>query len=97
MKLFVCWGTWTTPTHPCGAANEALRDAGHEPDVARAYGGRILPDTPFNQTSGRRHVKEQTGSSDVPALELDDGTMVQGSREIIEWAKAHPAGAPATR
>ena len=90
MKLYVCWGTWTTPPHPCGAALEALKEAGHEPEVARAYGWKILPDMPFNQTPGRRHVKERTGSSDVPALELDDGQLVQGSREIIRWAREHP-------
>ena len=94
MKLYICWGTWTTPPHHCGRAYEALRDAGHDPELSKAYGWRILPDKPFNQTSGRRYVKARTGSSDVPALELDDGTMIQGTSEIVAWAGANPAGAP---
>jgi hypothetical protein len=94
VKRYVCWGTWTTPPHPCGAAHEALVEAGHDHEVVRGYGWKILPDMPFNQTPARKHVKDRTGSSSVPALELDDGTIVQGSREIVEWAKAHPASTP---
>jgi hypothetical protein len=92
MRLYVCWGTWTSPAHPCGDALEALRDAGHEPEVKRAFGWRLLPDFPFNQTPGRRHVKGLTGSSEVPLLELDDGAVIKGSRRIADWARAHPAG-----
>ena len=93
MRLYVCWGTFPMGphTHPCEAAHTALRDAGHRPDVVRAYGWKILPDTPFNKTAGRRRARELTGSSEVPVLELDDGTAVGGSREIIAWAKANPA------
>ena len=46
---------------------------------------------------GRREVKQLTGSYWVPALVTDDGTVIHGSREIIDWAVANPAtGAPAT-
>jgi hypothetical protein len=31
----------------------------------------------------------------VPVLVTDDGTVVQGSEKIAEWAKANPAGAAA--
>jgi hypothetical protein len=97
MKLYVCYGTFPTPRpggHPCATALEALRTAGHEPEVVRSYGLGFLPDMPFNQTGGRKRVKELTGESMVPALELDDGTAVGGS--IVAWARAHPAGAAAT-
>jgi hypothetical protein len=65
-------------------------DAGYKPEVVKSYGWAVLPDI-FNRTSGRKQVKELTGSHMVPALVNDDGTVVQGSREIAAWAKAHPA------
>jgi hypothetical protein len=95
MKLYVCYGTWKPAPrpggHPCGRAYHSLKDAGHDPDVVRAYGLGVLPDA-FNQTSGRKEVKRLTGNSWVPALVLDDGTTVQGSDKIVEWAEANPAG-----
>jgi Glutathione S-transferase, N-terminal domain len=94
MELFVCWGTFTrTPRpggHPCGNAYHALTDAGHDPEVTRAYGLGPLPGF-LNRTPGRREVKKLTGNSWVPTLLLDDGTVVDGSHEIIEWANANPA------
>jgi Glutathione S-transferase, N-terminal domain len=94
MKLYVCWGTFPTPRpggHPCANAYQALRDAGHDPEVVKSYGLVVLPDTPFNQTAGRKRAKELTGSSMVPFLELDDGTAIAGSKEIAAWAAEHPA------
>jgi len=94
MKLYVCYGTWKwgplPRAHPCGAAFHALKEAGYEPEVKRAYGLGILPDA-FNATPGRRAVKRLTGSHWVPALVQDDGQVIQGSREIVEWARANPA------
>ena len=86
----MCYGTWTATGHPCGAAYEALRDAGHDPTVVRALGLGVLPDFPFNLTPGRRHVKQRTGNSMVPMLELDDGEVVDGSSAIVAWAQANP-------
>ncbi len=98
MKLYVCYGTWKPAPrpggHPCGRAYHALKDAGYDPKVVRAYGLGMLPDA-FNQTSGRREVKRLTGNSWVPALVLDDGATVQGSDKIVEWAEENPAGQPA--
>ena len=51
----------------------------------------MLPDTPFNMTPGRKRAKELTGKSMVPVLELDDGTVISGSKEIVAWARANPA------
>jgi hypothetical protein len=94
MKLYVCYGTFKTAPrpggHPCGNAYHALRDAGHDPEVIRSYGLGLLPEI-FNNTRGRREVKELTGNSWVPVLVTDDGQTIQGSREIMDWAKAHPA------
>jgi hypothetical protein len=98
MKLYVCYGTFPTPLlpggHPCRAAYVALRRAGYEPQVVRSFGAAMLPDIPFNLTPGRLHVKRATGTSEVPMLETDDGHVVQGSRQIVDWALKHPA--PAT-
>ncbi len=94
MKLYVCYGTWTAGRplhkHPCGEAHEALVQAGHAPRVIRAYGLGPLPGL-INDRTPRREVKELTGNYWVPALVTDDGEVVQGSREIIAWAAAHPA------
>ena len=93
MKLYICWGTFPTIRpggHPCANAYHALRDAGYEPEVVRSYGLGVLPGV-FNMTSGRREVEELTGNRMVPTLVLDDGAVVDGSREIVEWAAANPA------
>jgi hypothetical protein len=100
VKLYVCYGTFTaTPRpggHPCGNAYRALREAGHQPEVVRSYGLGWLPDA-MNRTAGRRRVKQLTGNHWVPVLELDDGSAIDGSQAIIEWAASHPAEtAPAT-
>jgi hypothetical protein len=95
MKLYVCYGTWKPAPrpggHPCGRAFQALKDAGYDPQVVRAYGLGMLPEA-FNQTSGRKEVKRLTGNSWVPALVLDDGATVQGSDKIVAWAEENPAG-----
>jgi hypothetical protein len=99
MKLYVCWGTFTAAPrpggHPCGRAYHALKDAGHDPEVVKAYGWAVLPKA-LNNTRGRREVEELTGNIWVPALVTDDGSVVQGSQEIVDWAQANPAAATAT-
>jgi hypothetical protein len=90
MKVYVCWGEWVNGPrkHPCGLAVEALREAGYEPEVVKTYGFGPLPEF---LTPHRKPVRELTGQNWVPALELDDGSGIAGSKEIIAWAKAHPA------
>jgi hypothetical protein len=86
VQLYVCWGTFSRDgRHPCGNAHEALTDAGHEPKVVRTH-GCFRTDPLF---SGRREVKQLTGNYKVPTLVLDDGTLVDGSANIIAWAKAN--------
>lgn len=97
MKLYVCYGTFSSPRpggHPCGNAYHALKDAGHEPELVKSYGLGLLPDF-LNQTKGRKAVNEMTGNNWVPVLVTDDGEVVQDSKKIVAWAEAHPAGAPA--
>ena len=98
MKLIICWGTFPSPKpggHPCKNAYEALREAGHDPEVEKAYGLTLLPDAIANRTSARREAKRRTGSSTVPVLILDDDTTIADSKDIIAWAKANPTGARA--
>ena len=95
MKLYICWGTFTTAPrpggHPCGNAYRALKDAGHDPEVVKSYGFAVLPDF-MNATSGRREVKKLTGKTWVPVLVTDEGEVISDSKHIIAWAKKHPAG-----
>ena len=68
MKLYICWGTFGSPRpggHPCKNAHDALKEAGHNPEVIKSYGLGILPDF-MNQTSGRKEVKKLTGNTWVP-------------------------------
>lgn len=93
MKLYVCYGTFKTPRpggHPCANAHEALRAAGHDPEIVRSYGWGVLPEA-LNRSEGRREVKRLTGNNWVPALVTDDGEVIDGSKEIVAWAEAHPA------
>jgi Glutathione S-transferase, N-terminal domain len=93
VKLYVCWGTFPTLRpggHPCANAHNALREAGHDPEVIRSYGLAILPGI-FNATPGRREAKRLTGKYTVPVLVTDDGEVVADSKNIVTWAKNHPA------
>src|SRR3712207_5144707 len=98
MKLYVCWGTfpvpwprrggsWRPAGHACKVAHDALREAGHAPEVVRVYGFGQLPDV----TSGRREVRRLTGESWVPVLVLDDGEVIRESKKIAAWAQGNPA------
>ena len=94
MKLYVCYGTFKPAPrpggHPCGNAYQALRDAGHDPQVVKTYGWGALPEV-FNRTPGRQEVKRLTGNVWVPVVVTGDGEAIQGSQKIMDWAKAHPA------
>ena len=95
MKLYVCYGTFSTPRpggHPCGNAYKALKDAGHDPEVIKSYGLAGLPSF-VNSTRGRKEVKELTGKYTVPVLVTDSGEVVNESSVIEEWARNNPAGA----
>src|SRR5579875_4042860 len=95
MKLYICYGLFRSPRlggHPCRNAHEALRQAGYAPEIVKSYGGGVLPSF-LNVTRGRREVRALTGNDWVPLLVKDDGSWIQGSQEIAEWARANPAEA----
>lgn len=102
MKLYVCWGTFPVPwprkgaswrpgAHPCKRAFDALKNAGHSPNVVKVYGLASLPDI----TRGRKEVKPLTRESFVPVLVLDEGTVIKDSKRIVAWAQANPTGGAA--
>jgi glutathione S-transferase len=62
--------------------------------VIKSYGLALLPDF-MNRSEGRREAKRLTGKSMVPVLVTDDGEVVHDSKQIIAWAKEHPAAAAA--
>lgn len=74
--------------HPCGVAAQALDRAGHTYAVKTVGGFKNIP---FSRTGKRGEIVELTGQQDVPVLILDDGSTVNGSAEIVTWAKSHPA------
>jgi len=95
MLLYTCaarrFGA-TTPVikHPCGVAAKALDDAGHAYTL-EVVGG--FKNVPFSRHGKREKIIELTGQEDVPVLVLDDQTVVTGTKAIVAWAAAHPAGA----
>lgn len=97
MKLYVCWGTFRTfgPGHPCRNALDALRSAGHHPEVIRSYGWGLLP-AAVNRSAGRSLARATTGKSWVPLLLTDTGKTIAGSEPIITWAACHPADTTAS-
>jgi hypothetical protein len=90
MKLYICWGTFPSPRpggHPCRNAYQALKEQGHDPELVKSYSSGALPAV----TSGRKQVQELTGQKWVPVLVLDDGEVIQDSKNIVSWAKQNPA------
>ena len=94
MKLYICYGTFRKAPrpggHPCGNAYQALRDAGHDPELVKSYGFNVLPSF-MNFSRGRKEVRELTGKDTVPVLVTDDAEVITESRVIADWARAHPA------
>ncbi len=92
MKLYVCWGTFPTLRpggHPCANAYNALREAGHDPEVVKVHGLGIGPIK--LSTEGRREVEALSGSPVVPLLVTDSGEAIRESKRIVAWAESNPA------
>jgi len=81
--LFVCHGDDGGPKfHPCRRAQEALRAAGIEYDrVIAAHGSPI----PFLRKGSREELLNRTGTTKLPTLQLQNGTVISGSRAILAW------------
>jgi glutathione S-transferase len=81
--LFVCHGDDGGPRmHPCRRVQEALRTADIEYEkVVSAHGSPI----PFLRKGSREELHEATGATKLPALKLQDGTVLTHSRPIFSW------------
>jgi hypothetical protein len=94
MKLYICWGTFQTIRpggHPCHNAYQALRMAGHDPEVVKVHGLGIGPRFMHLTTRGRKEVEELSGQRAVPVLITDQDEVISDSHRIIDWAEANPA------
>ncbi len=58
--------------------------------MQKTYGWGLLGDA-LNPT--RKPVRELTGSNWVPVLVTDEDEVIQGTQQIVDWAKANPATA----
>jgi glutathione S-transferase len=72
------------PVHPCRRAHEALREAGHEYQTEVADRNHPFG---FFTTGKRPELKRVSGQEKLPVLQLPDGKTVNGSREIVRWAR----------
>ena len=72
------------PVHPCARAHAALRDAGHQYRTEVADRNHPFG---FFTTGKRPEIKRISGQEKLPVLQLPDGSTVNGSRDIIRWAK----------
>ena len=81
--------------HPCGRAAKALDDAGHGYEIKTVKGGSLRPWTWPSRARDRAEVEQLSGQRAVPILVLDGGEVVTGTGEIVNWARANPAAAPA--
>jgi glutathione S-transferase len=85
--LYVCHGDDGGPRmHPCRRVQEAMRAAGIDYEkVVAAHGSPI----PFLRKGSREQLREATGATKLPALELADGTVLTHSRAILGWVEEH--------
>lgn len=89
MTLLVCHiDDGGPPPHACKRAQRALRAAGH--DFDKVVAGRGIPFALF--TTGRRpQLKALSGQEKLPVLCLPGGETINGSANIITWARDHRA------
>ncbi len=91
--LFVCHGDEGGPRiHPCRRVQEALETAGIP--YEKVIGGHGSP-IPFLRKGSREELREQTGSTKLPALKTADGEVVIGSKAILAWISEQQAAGSA--
>ncbi len=93
MKLYVCFTASGPDFHFCARAYRALTEAGYNPEIEKVGGIGFLP-KPFRNTKGRKEVQELTGNHHVPTLVLDNGSVVDDTQNIVNWANEHPLTKP---
>jgi glutathione S-transferase len=81
--LYVCHGDdGGARLHPCRRVQEEMRAAGIEYDkVIAAHGSPI----PFLRRGSREDLREATGDTKLPVLQLPDGRVITHSRAILAW------------
>jgi glutathione S-transferase len=89
LTLYVCHiDDGGPPPHACRRAQRALRASGHEFDKVVYARGHLFG----LFTKGRRpELKAMSGQEQLPVLELHSGEFVNGSANIIAWAKQNAA------
>ena len=94
LTLYVCHIDEGGPKpHACRRAQNALRAEGH--DFEKVIFAKGIPFGLF--TTGRRpELKAMSGQEKLPVMKLPDGSFVNGSANIIAWARSNSATA-ATR
>ena len=81
--LFVCHGDAGGPKmHPCRRVQEALNEGGIE--YRKVIAGHGHP-VPFLRKGSRDELRTETGDTKLPAMKLEDGTVLKHSREILAW------------
>jgi glutathione S-transferase len=96
MVLYTCefgtaMGDLPAPlAHPCARAAKALDRAGHEYEHKQVKGGALKLWTLPKRAEDRAEIERLSGQRAVPILVLDDGEVISGSGEIVQWAEAHP-------
>jgi hypothetical protein len=85
-KLYVCHGDDGGPRmHPCRRVQSALREAGIE--YQKVIGGHGSP-IPFLRKGSREEMQGAIGTTNLPAMQLPDGTVLDSSRAILAWVAA---------
>ena len=84
IKLHRCTGQFIKGPHPCWQVQRALDDQGVEYEIVAH---------PAFPRGRRKDYKALTGSDRLPALELEDGTIVRGeSKEVAARVRAGEFG-----
>jgi glutathione S-transferase len=73
--------------HPCGRAAVALDKAGHSYEWRKVKGGALKFWTWRSRAEDRADVERISGQRGVPILVLDDGSVITGSGQIVNWAR----------
>jgi Glutathione S-transferase, N-terminal domain len=83
--LYVCHGDDQGPRmHPCRRVQEAMRVADIE--FEKVIGGHGSP-IPFLRKGSRDELRAATGDTKLPALKLEDGTVLKNAKPILNWVK----------
>jgi glutathione S-transferase len=95
-ELGTAFGSAPGPiAHPCGRAAKALDEAGHAYEMDTVKGGSLKFWTWPSRAKDRAEIERLSGQRAVPILVLDDGNVISGSSQIVDWARAHPASSVA--